>query len=183
MNIFATSQCPIQCAQEMTDVHVVKMILESAQLLSTAHFVLDGVQVGYKPTHKNHPCAVWCRTTRSNYSWLYAHFCALLDEFTFRTGKVHKSKEQSKALQSFPKNLQLGGLTPFTLCVPEEFTGVSNLDVHGRYQAYLNVKFAEWRSRDKPIKVEWTNRAKPSWATLTVYAQLSTTLQSKLLTY
>lgn len=164
MNIFATSQCPIQCAQEMTNVHVVKMILESAQLLSTAHFVIDGVQVGYKPTHKNHPCAIWCRETAGNYAWLYNHFKALCREFTYRTGKVHKSSEQLQALWLWPKGIKAGKLTPFALCASEEFTGVSGLDVHQRYQAYLNAKFAEWRSRDKPIKVEWTNRAKPSWA-------------------
>lgn len=163
MNIFVTSQCPIKCSQEMTNVHVVKMILESAQLLSTAHFVLDGVQVGYKPTHKNHPCTIWTRETAGNYAWLYNHFKALCREFTARTGKTHKSSEQLQALWLWPKGIKAGELTPFALCVSEEFTGVSDLNVHQRYQAYLNVKFAEWRSRDKPIKVEWTNRAKPSW--------------------
>ena len=164
MNIFATSQCPIQCAQEMTNVHIVKMILESAQLLSTAHFVLDGIQVGYKPTHKNHPCAIWCRETSDNYRWLYGHFKALLDEFTFRTGKLHKSGEQLYTLRFLPENITRNIPTPFALCMPEEFARLGLFDQTKAYQAYLNVKFAEWRSRDKPIKVEWTNRAKPSWA-------------------
>lgn len=163
MNIFATSQCPIQCAQEMTNVHVVKMILESAQLLSTAHFVLDGVQVGYKPTHKNHPCAIWCRATTSNYKWLYEHFKALLGEFTFRTGKIHKSSEQLQALGRWPENIEAGPVQPFALCMPNEFAILGLFDQTKAYQAYLNVKFAEWRSRDKPIKVEWTNRPMPSW--------------------
>lgn len=163
MNIFATSQCPIQCAQEMTNVHVVKMILESAQLLSTAHFVLDGVQVGYKPTHKNHPCAVWCRETTGNYAWLYNHFKALCREFTLRADKIHKSSEQLQALWLWPENICADGQTPFALCMPEEFARLGLFDQTKAYQAYLNVKFAEWRSRDKPIKVEWTNRPKPSW--------------------
>lgn len=163
MNIFATSQCPIQCAQEMTNVHVVKMILESAQLLSTAHFVLDGVQVGYKPTHQNHPCAIWCRKTSDNYFWLYKHFEALLTEFIFRTGKIHKSSEQLQALYYLPKNIRADGQTPFSLCMPEEFARLGLFDQTKAYQAYLNVKFAEWRSRDKPIKVEWTNRPTPGW--------------------
>lgn len=163
MNIFATSQCPVQCAQEMTNVHVVKMILESAQLLSTAHFVLDGVQVGYKPTHQNHPCAVWARESLTNYCWLFKHFEALLNEFTFRTGKVHKSSEQLDALSWQPKNIEATAQTPFALCMPEEFARLGLFDQAKAYQAYLNIKFAEWRSRDKPIKVEWTNRAKPSW--------------------
>lgn len=163
MNIFATSQCPVQSAQEMTNVHVVKMILESAQLLSTAHFVLDGEQVGYKPTHKNHPCAIWCRASSANYLWLLAHFNALCEEFTFRTGKVHKSSEQISALATPPWNIETGELTPLALCMPEEFQRLGLFDQTKAYQAYLNVKFQEWRSRDKPIKVEWTNRSKPIW--------------------
>jgi hypothetical protein len=164
MNIFATSQCPIQCAQEMTNVHVVKMILESAQLLSTAHFVLDGAQVGYKPTHQNHPCAIWARETSANYNWLYRHLTALCNEFTFRTGKTHKTSEQLWALADFPLQIKIGTLTPFALCMPEEFARLGLFDQTLAYQGYLNVKFAEWRSRDKPIKVEWTNRPTPSWA-------------------
>jgi len=69
LNLFATSQCPVQSAKEHCNVHNVKMILEVAQMLSTAHFVLDGVQVGYKPTHKNHPCSVFVRSTSENYKW------------------------------------------------------------------------------------------------------------------
>ena len=104
----------------MVDKHVVKMILESAQLLSTAHRVLDGQMsvrerlvpgtlekpkyrkhkvwtlpdardsVMYQATHMNHPSAVWCRTSIENYSWLVEHFYALMNEYIHRYGKVHK---------------------------------------------------------------------------------------------
>lgn len=163
MNIFATSECPIQSAQDMTNVHVVKMIVESAQLLSTAHFILDGARVGYKPTHQNHPSAVWCRETSANYAWLYRHFQALCNEFTFRTGKTHKSGELLEALAKPPLSIRSGEQTPFALCMPEEFQRLGLFEQARAYQAYLNTKFQEWLSRDKPIKVEWSNRAKPSW--------------------
>jgi len=63
MNIFVTDICPIKSAQDHCDVHNRKMIIEASQLLSTVHFELDGIQVGYKPTHRNHPSAVWTRST------------------------------------------------------------------------------------------------------------------------
>lgn len=167
MNIFSTSDCPAQSAQDMCNIHCVKMILECAQLLSTAHFELDGNQVGYKPTHKFHPSAIWARATSGNYSWLYQHFVALCEEFTHRTGKVHKTSELLVLLAKKPYNIPQGERQEFVMCMPDEykkkaFSGLS-FDPTKAYQAYLVDKFAEWCCRDKPLKVEWTNRNKPSW--------------------
>jgi hypothetical protein len=110
----------MQAAEWMVDKHVVKMILESAQLLSTAHRVLDGEKQErqrlvpntlenpkyrkhtswilpdsrdytiYSATHINHPSAVWCRTSVQNYDWLVDHMFALMREYTHRYGKTHK---------------------------------------------------------------------------------------------
>ena len=97
MNIFTTNNCPVVSAQEMCDKHVVKMIVEYAQLMSTAHRVLDGKQyegrtrlnrrikrwlhpdeemekILYKASHIKHPSGIWCRSTTANYKWLYRHF-------------------------------------------------------------------------------------------------------------
>mgnify|MGYP001191264200 CR=1 FL=1 len=84
MNIFYLSSCPEKAAQYQYNKHVVKMILESAQLLCTAHNLLDGsdADVPYKSTHKNHPSAVWARQSSANYSWLYFHMLALGEEYT-----------------------------------------------------------------------------------------------------
>jgi len=120
MNIFYLSEDPIQAAQWMVDRHVVKMILESAQLLSTAHRLLDGQEillqvdllqedgsfktkkkkwwklndsreeVLYSVTHINHPSAVWARQSVENYNWLVEHLFALMDEYTYRYNKKHK---------------------------------------------------------------------------------------------
>jgi len=120
VNIFYVDHDPVQAAEWMVDKHVVKMILESAQLLSTAHRVLDGVKqerqrlipgtleqpkyrkhtswvlpdardnVLYAGTHINHPSAVWCRTSIQNYDWLVDHMYALMREYTHRYGKTHK---------------------------------------------------------------------------------------------
>lgn len=83
MNIFATSPDPVICAAVLDDKRVVKMILESAQLLST---VLGGP---YRPTHLNHPCTIWVQESPAHQVWLYHHFIALLDEYTRRFQKIH----------------------------------------------------------------------------------------------
>lgn len=167
MNIFSTSDCPVQSAIEHNDRHLIKMILECAQLLSTAHFELDAKQVGYKPTHKSHPSAIWARAVSGNYSWLYQHFVALCEEFTHRTGKVHKTSELLVLLAKKPYNIPEGERLEFVMCMPDEykkkaFNGFS-FDPTKAYQAYLVDKLKEWACRDKPLKVEWTNRNKPSW--------------------
>ena len=97
MNIFCLHEDPKESAKMMCDKHVVKMILESAQLLCTAHRELDVScnifenidKVLYKSTHKNHPSAKWVRESVFNYRWLYLHMMALGDEYTKRYGKTH----------------------------------------------------------------------------------------------
>ena len=77
MNIFCLDEDPIKAVQMMCDKHIVKMILESAQLMSTAHRELDGDNANenlYKSTHKNHPSAKWVRESLWNYVWLYRHW-------------------------------------------------------------------------------------------------------------
>jgi hypothetical protein len=119
MNIFYLHKDPVKAAEMHVDKHVVKMILESCQLLSTAHRVLDGIQqigksktgrnvkrwvipeqythglidldsVLYQATHVNHPSAVWVRKSLLNYKWLHALLVALCNEYTYRYSKIHK---------------------------------------------------------------------------------------------
>jgi hypothetical protein len=93
MNIFYLDDNPRKCAELMTDKHVVKMILETAQLMSTAHHVLDGDNLIvnrdfiYKKTHVNHPSALWVRENIANYLWARDHLHALLDEYAKRYNK------------------------------------------------------------------------------------------------
>lgn len=110
MNIFVTSDCPIQCAAFLDDKRVVKMVLESAQMLST---VYGGP---YKPTHSNHPCTVWVRESTGNAGWLYEHFLALCAEYTKRYNKVHKCESLASLFKS--KIEQSQKVTPFVNCTP-----------------------------------------------------------------
>lgn len=162
MNIFATNECPIISAQDHCTIHF-KMCVELAQLLSTAHHELDGHIVGYKPTHKNHPSAKWIRECSGNYQWGYEHFKALCHEYTFRTGKVHKSSELLCLLGKQPSKIVIAPKTSFAMAMPEVHQKLGIFDQTKAYQSYLNAKYAEWSCRAKPIRVDWGNRAVPSW--------------------
>jgi hypothetical protein len=140
MNIFYLDNNPVVAAQAMTDKHVVKMILESAQLLCTAHRFLDGepeIQLSangrrltryshptlddvlYKSTHVNHPSGVWVRESKANYLWLYEHFLALCAEYTNRYNKVHATYEKLGQLLSTPPLAIAGSpFTPIKLAMP-----------------------------------------------------------------
>ena len=110
MNIFYLDRDPVIAAQMMCDKHVVKMILESAQMLSTAHRVLDGDEYAdrrglYKLAHKNHPSTIWVRSSLENYTWLYDHMVALMEEYTYRYGKHHATERLLAPLFKSPKNM------------------------------------------------------------------------------
>ena len=168
MNIFMTSECPVQSAYDHCYVHCVKQILESQQMLSTAHRVLDGDEwadkVGlYKKTHFNHPCSVFVRESEESYNWLLLHAIALHEYYEEKTGKIHASKRLLPHLEHLPKNTPNGVFNP-RIAAPEEFQSMSV--THGipvAYREYLKSKFAEWQSREKPIKVEWPINNKPEW--------------------
>lgn len=133
MNIFFLHPDPRRCARWHCDKHVVKMILESCQLLYTAHWVLAlparppyidiAPNGGYKPTHRNHPCAVWVRASVDNYRWLVRLTQCLLDEYRFRYGdhKIHKCQDHLDWLQLVEPDLPRVGFTPPPQAMPDEY--------------------------------------------------------------
>ena len=141
MNIFYLSTDPEKAAQMMYNKHVVKMILESAQLLCTAHVISDGenTNVPYKVTHKNHPSAIWARESTSNYKWLYDHMIALGEEYTRRYGKKHLTIIKcSGVLSKAPANVTKTELTPMPQCMPDQYKVPGN-----SVEAYWNYYEAE----------------------------------------
>lgn len=178
MNIFVLSLDPIEAAQMQCDKHVVKMILESAQLLSSAHHVIGSPHVEhvYRLTHKNHPCAKWARESVSNYQWLYDHMIALGEEYTYRYGKIHKTiRERSKYLLRVPPRLFFKSADPtqFPLCMPDEYKiydDVGDPDVVGSYRAYYmgeKRSFATWKRREPPewwLDAEWEANKGVHWS-------------------
>jgi hypothetical protein len=141
MNIFYLSTDPEKAAKYMYNKHVVKMILESAQLLCTAHIISDGenANVPYKATHKNHPSAIWARESISNYVWLYDHMMALGEEYTRRYGKKHLTiLKCSGILSKAPTNVTKVELTPMPQCMPDQYKVPGN-----SVEAYWNYYEAE----------------------------------------
>ena len=183
MNIFYIHTDPKKAAEMMLDKHVVKMVLETAQLLSTAHRVLDGEEyVGksasgrsarrwrlpderedilYSATHINHPSAVWCRWSNNNYIWLYCHFIALLNEYTYRYGKVHKCAEPSfrQLLQTLPTNIPVGYFTPVTPAMPDEYKVV----LPNQVGADSVASYRNYYKNAKAHLHKWTKRERPEW--------------------
>lgn len=175
MNIFYVDPDPVTAAQSLVDKHVVKMILESAQLLSTAHRVIDGQQVAgksktgrnvkrwvlpdnreneiYTATHVNHPSAVWTRTAVENYWWLVEHFAGLLDEYTYRYEKRHKCFDLLMPLQSPPHKLKDFPMTPMPSAMAEEYR-ISD-DPLTNYRNYYKI--------GKSSMHKWTKRNPPEW--------------------
>ena len=174
MNIFYLSECPREAAQYHVDKHTVKMILEAAQLLSTAHRVMDGhvyhtVSPGgrklkrwkllderqhylYQATHVNHPCAKWVRESVENYNWLHDHLMALLDEYEYRYEKQHKVKGNlSLLLGSPPHKLTEWDWTEPPLAMPDDFV-VDNDPVESYRNYYREAKshLHSWKKRGPP---------------------------------
>jgi len=183
VNIFYVDEDPVVAAQSLVDKHVVKMILESAQLLSTAHRVLDGELVNglridiktgksrkckawvlpdarenvmYAATHMNHPSAVWCRQSVENYLWLVEHFFGLMNEYIHRYKKIHKCNgELSYMLQSPPLKLKEYDMTPMPSCMADEY--IISKDPLTNYRNYYRIgklKLHKWTNRQPP---EWIN--------------------------
>lgn len=150
MNIFVLDNDPKLAAQYHCDKHVVKMILETAQLLSTTARIL-GTEFGYKLTHKNHPCSIWARTSKDNAIWLQTLGVELLAEYKHRYGKIHKS---GPIILNFPiTQLSFNYIdrTPFVLAMPDKYKIVDN-PVQSYRTYYLNEKraFASWKNRSIP---------------------------------
>ena len=161
MNIFYLDRDPEIAAQMMCDKHVVKMILESAQMLSTAHRVLDGDEYAnkmglYKLAHKNHPSTIWVRTSSENYRWLFNHYDALMQEYTYRYDKTHATSRLRDALNKTPDNIpstQYPNTDP-PQCMPEECKGEDTVLAYQTYYIIEKSSFAKWKRREIP---EWFN--------------------------
>ena len=146
-------------AEMHCDKHVVKMILESAQMLSTAHRVIDGDERAdkmglYKMAHKNHPSTIWTRTSTENYMWLNQLFGALCREYTYRYGKHHASERLLGPLAHVPNGLTYSGFTDPPQCMPDYCKGEDTVLAYQNYYILEKSKFATYKKRSRP---EWWN--------------------------
>lgn len=172
MNIFYLDKNPALAAQYHHDKHVVKMILESAQLLCTAHRVLDGEQyiddsssrkikrwklpdinetILYKATHVNHPSNIWVRESVSNYNWLYDLFKHLCYEYTIRYGKTHMTETKLlTVLEKSPKNIKNIGMTVMPQAMPDVYKHSDSVIAYRNYYIHEKSNQSKYTNRETP---------------------------------
>lgn len=181
MNIFVLDENPKKSVELMCDKHVVKMLVETAQILSTVHRILDGEEVTvkkqaegstkarnyktwvldderedilYKSTHVHHPAVVWAMSSLLNYNWLLAHFEALIEENNHRFGeKDRKSAELLETLKTPPKNIKDLPFDRFYTIMDDQY--IISADAVMNYRNYYN--------KGKKHIHKWTNRPTPEW--------------------
>lgn len=155
MNIFFLDEDTELCAQGHYDIHVSKMVLETAQLLSTAHRLADSPvqEMVYKMTHKGHPSSVWTRESKSHYDWLFELFSELSKEFRHRRGKDHMSwvklRHHLSGAPALPHNEWLRDPPQ---CMPSQFHAPDTVNAYRNY-------YTDGKRRLK----SYTNRAVPVW--------------------
>lgn len=146
MNIFVLHQDPIIAAKHHCDKHVVKMILETAQIMSAvAH--KQGYNAPYRLTHKNHPCTLWAGINASNFAWLAQLGFALGDEYKQRYGKIHKSIAVIQWCIDNVKNLQQGSMTPFAQAMPEQYKRKDAVQAYRLYYKGEKAYMATWKTQ------------------------------------
>ena len=140
MNIFYLDKCPYKAAELQYNKHVVKMILESAQMLCTAHHHYNMfTDVPYKKAHYNHPSTIWCRQNRKNYRWLYNHMIGLGEEYRARYGKTHLSITKCKGpLFTYPLDIPQGKFEQPPQCMPDEYKDKCSVQAYWNY--YIGEK-------------------------------------------
>lgn len=158
MNIFFLSLSPKEAARLHCDKHVVKMIIETAQLLYSAHWVLDPEDLpdfAYKLAHKNHPCSIWVRKSLVNYLWLCSLGWWLCKEYQYRYGdmKIHKSESHILWLMEHPpKSITIKGFTKPPQAMPDEF---KQDDFISAYQLFYIESKMKRRGIVKYTRREW----------------------------
>lgn len=179
MNIFALSENVKEIAMWQVDKHCVKMPLESAMMLSTAHRYLDGTEtivksktnrnvkkyilnderesVLYGVSHLNHPCSVWTYKTSENYKWHYNLLLEMLKEYTYRYGKNHACEKLLPYLKNLPNNIKISNKTPFATAMPDECKIPGDSIASYRNYYWMNKQhLARWEGKIN-------NRESPLW--------------------
>lgn len=154
MNIFVLELNPYLAAKYHCDKHVVKMIVETAQILSSVHYAYSSPHTSeiYKKTHYNHPCCIWARKTRQNYLWTLNLLKGLFLEYTKRYKKIHKTERLLKYLEDCP--IKNGKLTSFAQAMPEQYRSSNVVEAYRNYYKGEKSKFAKWNYSEAP---EWWN--------------------------
>lgn len=145
MNIFVVDRDPRKAAGFLCDQHVVKMALETAQILSTAARDRRGLDIGYKPTHRKHPCVLWAGDSDANLWWTVRHGIELCMQYARRYSKAHACQKVILALSDAMSNPASQEPTEFVLCMPDEYRGPDPVEAYRTYYKREKARFARWR--------------------------------------
>ena len=192
MNIFVLDDNPLRAAEQMCDKHIPKMIVETTQMLCTAHRYLDGTEwtdyskngrrikrwkhetdsdvsipMLYKAAMVNHPCNVWLRESKENYLWLSLHGVQLLSEFRKRYENVHGStKVLGWCALNSPENIPNTEQTPFAQAMPDEYKDSKcAVNAYRNYYVGEKARFAKWEKKNNE-PYWWTIRTHAATITL-----------------
>jgi hypothetical protein len=163
MNIFFLDKDPKKCAVYHNNKHVIKMILETCQLLSTAHQVISetlpklniessDTDIIMRPSYINHPCNIWTRESLDNYLWLAELGWELCKEYTYRYGKIHKRQDTMVfLLDNWPKHLPHDGFTQPKQAMPKECKKEDSVEAYREYYRQEKRHLASWKKRIVPF--------------------------------
>ena len=161
MNIFYLNKNPKVAAIEHNDKHCVKMILEYAQMLCTAHRELDGDKRPdhlnmYKRAHLNHPSTVWTRENKPHYDWLYRLFVYLSEEYRYRYSKVHATDLRLReVLKVPPENIcDNKAFRQPPQCMPDIYKCEDSVTAYQKFYIGEKAHFSTWKKREVPL---WFN--------------------------
>jgi hypothetical protein len=162
MNIFVLDKMPHKSAEYLDDKRVVKMITETAQMLSTAFYqklapkkyamLITTDKRIYKPAYYNHPCTVWTRESYTNWMWLKTYGIYLYKEYKARYGKIHKAGEVIKQFPD-PTHLPKVGLTSFAQAMPDQYKNTDTVKAYRDY--FIGEKL--------PTNPQWKTGKIPYW--------------------
>lgn len=144
MNIFALDSDPVLAAQMLCDKHVIKMTLETAQILCTVSDKFN-VPAQYKSTHAKHPSVLWAGTTLGNWTWTVLHGLAIAAEYTKRYGKIHKSQAVIEWIRDFGGKPGDGKLQKFSLAMPDSFKNKDRVKAYRSYYLGAKKDIATWK--------------------------------------
>lgn len=155
MNIFVLDNDPVLAAN-LVDKHIVKMPLETAQILCTIA-ASKGFCAPYKPTHAKHPAVLWAGKSSANWNWLCEHGLALCKNYTISFGKIHKCESIIRSMQSRTQEIWKSSLPsnqhdPFVLCMPDEYKVSDPIESYRNYYRGAKAYIAKWTNRKQP---EW----------------------------
>lgn len=154
MNIFVLDHTFYKAAEYHVDKHIVKMPLETAQILCSArHLNGDCFSIPYKLTHKHHPCVLWAAKSLNNYKWLCNFGLALCSEYEYRYGREHKCKSVILDSQASAHSMCFSceNMTDFVQAMPDQYKSASPVQAYRAYYLGEKSSLASWKNRSKPF--------------------------------